>query len=105
MRLNPRLYDAAYLYGRCAFAQGKMEEASALFRKASELDPADYQCMNMLHLALRALGRHDEGLAIAKVALERTERHLEVHPDDARAYYLGSHALFQLGQPERAVEW
>jgi Flp pilus assembly protein TadD len=38
------------------------------------------------------------GLAIA-------ERHLELNPDDARAWYLGAGALIQLGQPDRAREW
>jgi adenylate cyclase len=105
MRLNPRLFDAAYLYGRCAFSQGKMEEAVSLFRKASELDPADYQSLNLLHLSLRALGRGDEGHIVARAALERDERHIEMHPDDARALYLGAHALVHLGEPERAREW
>jgi tetratricopeptide (TPR) repeat protein len=105
MRLNPRLYDAAYLYGRCAFSQGKMEEAVALFRKAGELDPADYQSLNLLHLCLRALGRDDEARAVTRAALERTERHIQVHPEDARALYLGASALQQLGDPERALKW
>jgi serine/threonine protein kinase/tetratricopeptide (TPR) repeat protein len=105
MRLNPRLYDAPYLFGRCAFSQGKMEEAATLFRRASELDLADYQCLNLLGLTLRALGRVDEARTVTRAALERTERHIEVHPNDARAFYMGSHALNQLGDPERALEW
>jgi tetratricopeptide (TPR) repeat protein len=105
MRLNPRLFDAAYLYGRCNFSQGKMEEAAALFRRASELDPADYQALNLLHLCLRSLGRDDEGHAVSRAALERTERHVEVHPEDARALYLGAHSLLHVGDPERALEW
>lgn len=105
MRLNPRLFDAAYLYGRCNFSQGKMEEAAALFRRASELDPADYQALNLLHLCLRSLGQDDEGHAVSRAALERTERHVEVHPEDARALYLGAHSLLHVGDPERALEW
>ena len=105
MRLNPRLYDAAYLYGRCSFSQGKMEEAAALFRRASELDPADYQALNLIPLCLRSLGRDDEANLATRAALERTERHIEVHPDDARAHYLGAIALQQLGDRERSLEW
>jgi adenylate cyclase len=33
------------------------------------------------------------------------EKHLELHPDDARALYLGAAGLFQVGQRERALEW
>lgn len=105
MRLNPRHYDAAYLYGRCAFSQGKMEQAVGLFRKASELDPADYQSVNHLHLCLRGLGREDEAHVVAGAVLERIERHIEVHPNDARAFYLGSLSLQHLGHTERALKW
>jgi TolB-like protein/Tfp pilus assembly protein PilF len=105
IRLNPRSFDAAYLYGRCCFSQGKMEEAAALIRRASELDPADYQSLTLVELCLRALGRDDEARAVARAALERTERHIEVHPEDARALYLGAIALQQLGDPKRALEW
>jgi tetratricopeptide (TPR) repeat protein len=105
MRLNPRLFDAAYLYGRCNFTQGKMEEAAALFRRASELDPADYQSLNHVQMCLRALGREDEARAVSRASLERIERHIEVHPEDARALYLGANARQQLGERERALEW
>jgi serine/threonine protein kinase/Flp pilus assembly protein TadD len=105
MQLNPRFYDAAYLYGRCSFAQGKMEEAAALFRRASELDPADYQSLNHLQMCLRALGQDDEARAVSKAALERTERHIEMYPEDARALYLGASALHHVGDRERALKW
>jgi TolB-like protein/Flp pilus assembly protein TadD len=105
IRLNPRLFDASYLYGRCNFTQGKMEEAAALFRRASELDPADYQALNLLHLCMRSLGRDDGAQAVSRAALERSERHMEVHPEDARALYLGAHSLLHVGDPERAMEW
>jgi adenylate cyclase len=37
--------------------------------------------------------------------LRTIEKHLELHPDDARALYLGAAGLLQVGQRERAVEW
>jgi serine/threonine protein kinase/tetratricopeptide (TPR) repeat protein len=105
MRLNPRLYEACYLYGRCWFAQGNMEKAAAFFRKASELDPADYQALQHLDMCLRALGRPEEAQEASRASLERAERHVELHPDDVRALYLGSSAHLQLGHRERALEW
>jgi adenylate cyclase len=57
------------------------------------------------HLSLRALGRGEEARAVTRAALARTERHIEVHPEDARALYLGAHSLQQLGDPERALKW
>jgi len=105
MRLNPRLYDACYFYARCKFAQGLMAEAAGLFRKASELDLADYQSLTHLNMCLRTLGRHEEAHAVSGVAVERAERHIELHPEDARALYLGANALLQLGDRERCVAW
>jgi adenylate cyclase len=33
------------------------------------------------------------------------ERHLELHPEDARALYFGGTALVRVGHRERALEW
>ena len=105
MRLNPRLYDACYLYARCKFAQGLKAEAADLFRKSSELDPADYQSLNHLEMCLRSLGRHEEAQAVSRDAVARAERHIELHPEDARALYLGASALLQLDDRERCLAW
>ena len=37
--------------------------------------------------------------------MKAVEKHLELHPDDARALYLGATVLCRLGEPERGVEW
>ena len=37
--------------------------------------------------------------------LAQVERHLELNPDDARAYYLGAGALIQIGQRDKALQW
>jgi non-specific serine/threonine protein kinase len=105
MRLNPRLYEACYLYGRCWFAQGDMEKAAEFFRKASELDPADYQALQHLDMCLRALGRPEEAREASLACQARAERHVELHPDDVRALYLGAAAHLLLGHRERALEW
>ena len=36
---------------------------------------------------------------------QMAERHLELHPDDARALYLGAGAWCQLGERDRSREW
>jgi Flp pilus assembly protein TadD len=56
-------------------------------------------------MCLRTLGRHEEAHAVSGVAVERAERHIELHPEDARALYLGANALLQLGDRERCVAW
>jgi len=105
LSLNPRLFDACYFYGRSCFSQGQMEKAAALFQKASNLNPADYQSRIQLLSCLRSLGRMDEAHAVSVDALRVLERHVELYPEDARALYLGSGALFEIGETSRSLEW
>ncbi|MGC2619997.1 MAG: protein kinase [Acidobacteriaceae bacterium] len=105
MRLNPRLYEPCYLYARCWFAQGEMEKAAEFFRKASELDPADYQSVQNLEMCLRTLGRPEEASDASRECLARAERHVELHPEDVRALYLGAVAYALLGHRDRALAW
>jgi serine/threonine protein kinase/Flp pilus assembly protein TadD len=105
MRLNPRLYEASYLYARCFFAQGDMEKAAEFFRKASELDPADYQALQHLAMCLGALGRPEDAREASLACQARAERYVELQPDDVRALYLGASAHLLLGHRERALEW
>jgi serine/threonine protein kinase/Flp pilus assembly protein TadD len=104
-RLNPKLYEAFYFYGRSCFAQGNMEKAAVLFRKASELDPADYQSLVQLEQCLRTLDRKQEARQVNEEALRVVERHIQLHPGDARALYLGAGVSLQLGDRDRALEW
>jgi adenylate cyclase len=102
--LNPRLYEAFYLYARCCFSQGDYEKAGGLFRKAGELDPADYQSLNNLEMCLRVLDRKEEARQTLLEARDRAERHILLHSHDARALYLCAGAHAQLGNRERALE-
>ena len=43
--------------------------------------------------------------AAARRAVELAGKHLQLNPDDARAFYLGGAALMELGEVERATEW
>ena len=43
--------------------------------------------------------------AAQQEVLQRIERHLQFHPDDVRAVYLGAAALCEVGQRERSLEW
>ena len=43
MRLDPKLYEAPYFYGRACLAQGQSFEAAPLFEKAAAIRPEDYQ--------------------------------------------------------------
>ncbi len=103
--LDPNLFEAHYLYGRASFAQGKLGQAAALFERAAEIKPNDYQSLCLLIQTYRSLGRELESKAAARKGIERAERELTQHPEDPRPAYLGASALVELGESERAREW
>jgi tetratricopeptide (TPR) repeat protein len=52
------------------------------------------------------MGTPPEQVVQASVkALQNVERHIELHPDDVRALYLGATALMNLGNREKALNW
>ncbi len=105
IELNPKLFDAYYFFARACFQQGKSEEAARLFEKACAANPEDYQAPVLLAQTYVSLGRSLEGEATRQRSLRIIEKHLEFHPEDVRALYLGTAALIQAGQRDRALEW
>lgn len=105
LQLNPRLFEAYYYYARTRFHQGDLEGAAELFRKAAETDPTDYQSRCLRVQILRGTGHTALAVEEARDAVNVLEKHLEWHPDDARALHLGAGSLVALGQTERAQSW
>ncbi len=105
MELNPRLFEASYFYARSFYAQGKLEDAVYWFEQASRVFPEDYQALMLMASALHGLGRAAPAQAAYHRGLTAAEKHLELHPDDARALYFGANALSQLNEKERALQW
>jgi len=104
-RINPHLFDAYYYYARAAFARGEIEQSVDLFRKAAEVRQEDFQSPTFQAQSLRMLDRKDEALACSREAVARAERILALNPLDGRALAVGSLALLEIGDPERANEW
>ncbi len=105
IRLNPNLFEAYYFYARAMFAQGKKLDAARLFEQASRVNPLDYQSPALLAPVYIAMGRKVDAEASYRRCLRIVEKHLELHPDDARALYFGAGALCQLGEKARGLEW
>lgn len=103
--LSTELFEAYYFYGRSCFAQGQFEKAAALFGKASEVDPDDFQSVSLRGLCFRALGRTAEAHEAFHECLQRVERRLQLNPDDVRAVYMKSGSLCGLGETALAMEW
>ncbi len=105
LELDPELFEASYFYARSCFSQGQYEKAAALFSKASEISPENYEAPCLQGLCLRALERNDEAHEVLWEACHKAEQRLELYPDDARAFCLGSCALYDIGAYDRAREW
>ena len=100
---DPTVYEAYYLYGRAIFESGDVEKAVELFEKAQQVRPDDYESHTLRAQALTELGREDEARHANQVAVECIEKHLELNPDEARAYSLGA-SIFNQARPKRTFE-
>jgi TolB-like protein/tetratricopeptide (TPR) repeat protein len=105
IRLNPKSFDAHYLYARACFASGDIERSAHLFRRAAGIRQEDFQTVVLLAQSLRVLGRNEEANEANREAVRRVERLIELDPGDARGLSLGAHALDDDGQRERALGW
>ena len=105
IRLNPKLFEAYYYFARSRFHQGDLDTAADLFRKAAEMDPADYQSRCLRVQILRGKGREVEAAEEAKDAVAVVLKSLEWNPDDARAFHLGAGPLVAMGDLERSKRW
>ncbi len=104
IRLDPKLYEGHYYYALARFGEGNYREAYRLFMQASAVRPEDFQAAALGALSLAALDDPGE-MDAYRSALAIMERHLELNPEDARALYLGSNALYKLGDVPRAEAW
>jgi adenylate cyclase len=105
IHLNPKLYEAYYFYARTSFQRGDLTKAVELYEQASRINPDDYQAVSLLVAVYHSLGRHAEAAATEQRAVRLTEKHIETHPDDARALYLGASILARVGDREKSVDW
>ncbi len=105
IRLDPKLYEAYYFYARTVFQSGDLVKAAELYEQASKLNPDDYQAVSLLTAVYHGLGRPAEAAATQQRALQLTERHIDSHPDDPRALYLGAGILARIGDQGRSLDW
>lgn len=103
--LDPNSFEANYFYARAAFGEGEEEKAAALFQRAAEIKPDDYQSLCLLVSIYKALDRDEESRRAAREGLVRAERQLVLEPDNPRPAYLGASCLLTIGDTERAHEW
>ena len=104
MRLDSKLFEAAYYFGWSRMSQGKFAEAAKLLERACALRPDDYQSPTFLARAYASLGMHAESEAAYRRSGRLVEERLDLIPDDTRACVLGAGTFAILGEVERAAE-
>jgi Tfp pilus assembly protein PilF len=67
--------------------------------------PEDYQARHFLAQTYKALKLEAGAEAAYQRAVENVEKHIDRHPDDARAYQLGATDLVQIGERDKGLEW
>jgi serine/threonine protein kinase len=105
IRLNSNLFVTYYFFARICFVQGKLEKAAHLFEEACKINPEDYQSPLLLGNTYKGLKLVDKSHSAFRRGLKIAKKHLELNPDDARAIYLSSHGLIELGEKEKGLAW
>jgi len=103
--LDPALFEAWYFYARHAFAGGDLPKAISLYEEAMRVRPEDYQAPLLVANIYDEVGRHDDARAARGRGVALVEKRIDLHPDDARALYMGANGLVALGRKEQGLEW
>src|SRR5205807_2668878 len=94
----------SFLYMYWDGSKANLEGADASSRKALELDPESAEAHTSRGLALTLHGRYQEALEAEQQTLKAADAHLDLNPDDARAWYFSAGVLMRLGQRDQALE-
>jgi serine/threonine protein kinase/tetratricopeptide (TPR) repeat protein len=103
--LDPTLFEAWYFYARHAFAGGDRLKAVSLYEEAMRVRPEDFYAPLLIGNIYDELGRREEARAARGRGVALVEKHIDLHPDDARALYMGANGLVALGEKAKGLEW
>jgi adenylate cyclase len=104
MRLDPDLSEAPYFYGRACFQRGEFAEAVKNFERAGR-SRENHEAQYFAAQSYAAMGDDASAMAAYRLALRAVEKHVELNPDDARAYTMGAVALCRLGERQAGLRW
>ncbi len=103
--LDPTLFEALYFYARHAFAAGDLNKAISLYEEAMRVRPEDFYAPLLVGNIYDEVGRHEDARAARRRGVALAERHIDLHPDDARALYMGANGLVALGERDKGLDW
>ena len=105
LAMNPRYFEALYHYARACFQRSNLKKAAEMFERAEAVRHEDYQVPLLLRQVYLSLGRLDDAMKTARRGILIAQQALALNPREARAIYLASGAMIQLGMYREAVEW
>ncbi len=105
IELDPTLFEAWYFYARQVFAAGDMPKAASLYEEAMRVRPEDFNAPLLVAQVYQELRRPEDARAARERGVAQVERHIDLHPDDARALYMGANGLVALGEKAKGLEW
>jgi non-specific serine/threonine protein kinase len=105
IRLDPKLFEAYFFYGRVRYAQGNLLATAQLFEQASRVRPEDYQTPLLLGDVYRGLGRHADAYAANHRGCQLADRHVQLNPDDVRALSFTCANWLTVGDRARSLDW
>ncbi len=105
IELDPTLFEAWYFYARHVFAGGDLPKAVSLYEEAMRVRPEDFYSPLLIGPLYDRLGRTEDARAARERGLALIERHVDLHPDDARALYMGAIGLIALGEKDKGRDW
>lgn len=105
IELDPTLFEAWYFYARHVFAGGDLPKAVSLYEEAMRVRPEDFYSPLLIGPLYDRLGRTEDARAARERGLALVGRHIDLHPDDARALYMGAIGLIALGEKDKGRDW
>jgi TolB-like protein len=105
IELDSTLFEAWYFYARHAFASGDLAKAISLYEKAMQVRPEDFYAPLLVGNIYDEVGRREDAQAARRRGVALVERHIDLHPDDARALYMGANGLVALGERDKGLDW
>jgi adenylate cyclase len=105
LELDPMSFEANYFYGRNCHAQGQFERARGFYERTITLKPDDYRAWDQLRAVHVSLGHHEEAAEAARQCLQRIEKEIAAHPDEAILLCYGGCLLADLGEMADGAEW
>ncbi|MDQ1280824.1 MAG: tetratricopeptide repeat protein, partial [Thermoproteota archaeon] len=96
LEINPDSGAAAYIWGECLRAQGRLDEAIELYKKISKINPNSEGIYGACGDCLRAHGQYGE-------AIELYKKTLEINFNSERAYRTWAYTLKEMEHYDMAI--